>query len=234
MRRISPLVSLLPLLLVAPGVQALELADHMYVVVSAGGSKFNVSALRESLDKLMHSQHPRLWQNKAQLDGSDLGYKLQIGHEFSPHWAIEGGYVDLGRSTYQTTYSYTLTNPIVIAGRPLALTRDAPASQREIRIHGWNVAALGRMPLGEAFSVFGKLGFLRATVATRDSGDAFGSKANITANTWVANYGLGAGYRLNETLGLRAEFERFAKVGKDDSTGRADVDWLTVGVSARF
>lgn len=223
---ISLLVSALTgLLLAAPGVQAMELADNMYVVVSAGSSKLKEGPLDNSLTDIIRSQHPKFFANRANLDSSDQSFKLLIGHDLTENFAIEGGYIDLGKHEYRNVYSYRIW--------PLPPKEAAP-SVRELRIHGWNVAALGRLPLSNAFSVFGKLGVLRTTVSTQDSGDAFGSRVNISENTWAANYGLGAALQITDSLGLRAEFERFAKVGKEESTGRSDIDLLTLGVSARF
>jgi opacity protein-like surface antigen len=45
--------------------------------------------------------------------------------------------------------------------------------------------------------------------------------------------GAGVGYDLTRNVALRAEWDRYFRVG-DASTGRGDIDQYTVGVAYRF
>lgn len=47
-------------------------------------------------------------------------------------------------------------------------------------------------------------------------------------------WGIGAAYRFNKQWSLRAEWERFNKLGDENKTGESDVDLLSVGVVFNF
>ena len=72
----------------------------------------------------------------------DRGYKAQIGYRFNRNFAVEGGYMDLGRYTYHADGT-----------APITATRDGKGPMDAL-----NVVAVGSLPLTEQFSPIGKLG----------------------------------------------------------------------------
>jgi OmpA-OmpF porin, OOP family len=85
---------------------------------------------------------------------------------------------------------------------------------------GGSLDALGILPFGNNFDVFAKVGVADMKV----SGDvSSGSKAS-------ANYGIGATYHFSHTIGVRAEAERFQKVG--DRFGSANL--YSIGIQYGF
>ena len=61
---------------------------------------------------------------------------------------------------------------------------------------------------------------------------ASGSSSASDNNTNVT-FGFGARYDIMPRLAVRAEWQRFSKVGSDD-TGKGDIDVLGLGVLYRF
>ena len=150
-------------------------------------------------------------------DNNDTGYKLQLGYQFSPNFAIEGGYVDLGKFLYSAS---------VTGGNATG----------EAKADGWNIGLVGMMPLPNNFGLFAKLGTINAKVKTRVTAVGTGGTASVdeSATKWKPNLGLGATWMVSKNLGIRLEYEEFYDLGEKDRTGESDVSLLSVGLSYRF
>jgi OOP family OmpA-OmpF porin len=139
-------------------------------------------------------------------DTKDTGGKLFLGYGFNQNFALEGGYVNLGKAK--------------------ASGNGASAT---FKGDGFYTQAVGIAPINSDFSVFGKLGFVVAKV--KFDGSAPGLTVSESKTSTQPTFGVGAQYNLSKTIGLRAEWERFR--GKiEDSKG--DADLLSVGVSFSF
>jgi OmpA-OmpF porin, OOP family len=153
---------------------------------------------------------------------TDTGFKLFGGYRFHPNFAVEGGYVDLGRFSADGTL--TTFNFVPIVPLPTKVTI-------EVR-QGLHLSAVGNLPLANRFSVFGRLGAynLRTETKATVAGSSSGESARNTGLLW----GLGAGYDFTGNVGMRLEWEKFNKVGDKDKTGQGDVGLLSVGLVYRF
>jgi opacity protein-like surface antigen len=80
----------------------------------------------------------------------------------------------------------------------------------------WELMGVAKMPVGDKFSVYGKLGFAMWEV------EGFGEKFDGTDLT----YAIGLQYDLSRNLGLRAQWQRY-----DVET---DADVLSIGLVYRF
>lgn len=108
--------------------------------------------------------------------GDDTAFKIYGGYQFNKWLAIEGAFIDLGDFTSST--------------------------QPAISIDGFQATALGTVPLGELFRVFGKAGLFK------------NGGTDLT-------YGLG--FEWGRKIGVRAEWERF-----QDVSGGSDVNMISV------
>lgn len=184
------------------------LAGDFYMLAALGGSRFDVP--QESIDNALRQAGARgLQSGKEQ---GDTGYKVQVGYQFNPNLAIEGGYVDLGKASYNATF---------IGGSALAT----------IKAHGANLAVRGIVPVSESLSLFAKLGAINAKADTDLR--ATGFAVSISSTQLRANFGLGATYQFSQNLGARLEYEQFYKLG-DNRGGTERVDLWSVGLVVRF
>ncbi len=192
-------------------------AGDWYAVGSVGQSKAQDTG-KADLDQSLVSMG--VTGLRSSMDDNDTGYKLQLGYKFTPSWAVEGGYVDLGKFRYNATFS----GPV------------AGSASTDAKVNGWNIAAVGILPINDQFAVFGKLGAVDAKVETSATATGAGTSASgsVSATKWKANYGLGATFSLSKTIGFRAELERFEKLGESGKTGESSVDLLSVGVVFTF
>jgi OOP family OmpA-OmpF porin len=150
-------------------------------------------------------------------DERDTGYKLQLGYKLNQNFAIEGGYVDLGKFAYNATFTGGNVNATIKAS-------------------GWNLVAMGILPLGDTFSLLGRVGMIRAKVEANASTTVPGiSPENTSTTNNDFTYGLGVAYNLSKNVSFRADYDRYAKLGDTNSTGgEGDVDLYSLAVAYKF
>jgi OOP family OmpA-OmpF porin len=150
-------------------------------------------------------------------DDKGNAFKLFGGYQFNKNFAVEGGYFNLGQ------FGYTAT------------TVPAGTLNGNIKLQGFNIDAVGMLPLADKFSVFGRLGLQYAQA--KDNFSSSGVVATPTdpnPSKSAANYKYGAGlqYDFNESLGMRLEAERYRV---NDAIGNdGDINMYSVGLVYRF
>jgi opacity protein-like surface antigen len=149
-------------------------------------------------------------------DDRHIGFKVFGGYQFNRHFAVEGGYFDLGRFGFT---AYTL---------PVGTLRG------DIELKGVNLDALGILPFTQKLSAFGRVGLNFADA--KDTFTATGS-VNVTdpnRGKRAANYKFGVGleYDFFDSLSMRAEAERYRINDAVDNKG--DINFLSVGLVYRF
>jgi OOP family OmpA-OmpF porin len=179
-----------------------------------------ISHARASLD---HSQFDgALTANSATgLASTDQGsgnqWRLQGGYRFNENLALELGYIDFGKARYQAAYA-------------------GGAASGEVKAGGFDVAALASLPLGEGFSVFGKLGLVAARVTSSLSAGApaSGASGNWSATVVRPLLGVGASYQLSRNVDLRMDYDHVSGLGKSGSTGKMDDNMVSLGAIYNF
>ncbi len=195
-------------------------AEGFYVLGSAGISQTNLKDISKSdLDSAFNYAAQSLGINltSTKLDRTDTGYKFQLGYQFAPNFAIEGGYVNLGK----TEYKYTLSNGV--SNESGSFSYDT---------HGFNVDGVLILPVNAGVSLFGKLGLVRAE--TKLKGDGLESE---TATATEPTFGVGIAWNFWQKLSVRAEWERFFDLNKKDLynlDSKLDVDLFSAGLSYQF
>lgn len=144
--------------------------------------------------------------SSGSFDGDATGFKIYGGYRFHPNFAAELAYVDLGKASYRGTFFGT------------------PVTGGSLETWGLNVSAVGIVPLGPAFELFGKIGFFGWESRARDTtgGIPFSGEADDAD----VSFGLGANFNVSRNVSLRVEWERFKAVD--------DIDLLSLGLAFRF
>lgn len=145
-------------------------------------------------------------------------YRLQAGYQFHPNWAIESGYVDLGKISYSATGVVGVT----------------PGTANETdKAEAWNVSAVGILPFGNSFSALGKLGIAsvrsaaNATVTLTGVGTATLGQSKTKTN---ATYGLGLKYDLTKNVSVRGDYDNY----DTGVTGAGNIGVWSLGVAYKF
>lgn len=127
--------------------------------------------------------------------------RLYGGYNFNANFAVEAGYKDFGKLTFGSADD---------AGTTLSM--DARFMY---------VAAKGTVPLGESWSVFGKLGAANGRTRYMESGGPENDK--LTAKRTSPYVGIGVAYLVSKNIALTVELER---------VGATRVGGLNFGMSA--
>jgi OmpA-OmpF porin, OOP family len=156
----------------------------------------------------------------SKTDDKDIGWRPFVGYGFGPYFAIEAAYADLGSFNSTTTV-------------------DPPGTfEARSEIKGYELDAVGRLPLGDRFSLYARAGAFRGKTTTNYSG--FGSVmvfedgAEQHKQATKATYALGAGYRITDHIGTRLEWARYNDMGDVLTGGQRDIDLVSLGVSYTF
>lgn len=189
-----------------------------------------VAELRgEELDEDLLTDMSNSFDASQSLDDKDTGWKVYAGYRVNENFAIEAGYTRLGKFGYQGSFDFYITG----------YDYEGSASLKG-RAKAWTLSALGIVPLGQQFELFGKLGLARwdvkttANITVNQDGDSYSESTSVSKKGTGLNFGLGAVYKFNANLGIRAEWERFNDVGKEDVTGKSDIDLLSIGLMYSF
>lgn len=191
-----------------------------YAGINAGQSKFDTSAGEEEAALAQLG----ITATATTIDDTDTGWKLFAGYQFNPNFAVEGGYVDLGKINFSTRVTAVGTTP----------TNIALSGEIETK-NGLFLDAVGIIPLQNNFSLFGRLGIysMKTEVRATASSGAVTASASESSTDSDLHWGIGAGYDFNKNVAARLEWERFKDVG-DNNTGEGDVDLLSVGLVYKF
>ena len=198
------------LTLVAAGMSSVHAADDgFYLGASVGGAKANF----DTGVLLAGAPAGTTFIN----DTSKTGWKIFGGYQIDKYFGAELSYVDLGR------YGFSGTVP------PAAFSGN-------VKINGWGLAATGTLPLDKGYSLFGKMGAFYSQEKVTATATFLGASAtaNGTEGKWVAQFGLGVKYAINQNLSVRLEAERYQDMGSNDATVKADVSLYTIGLSYGF
>lgn len=188
------------------------LAGDIYVGASIGRS--NVDMGRSETDALLVSAGAT--GLRSSVDEHDTHYGLSLGYQLNPYLAFELGYADFGSARYRAGFT-------------------GGSARAHIDAHGWTASVLGILPVGEKFSVFGRLGGIHAKVEADVDVTGPGGAAAGTAQDrdWSGLYGVGMSYALTPSIGLRGEFIRYDSLG-GSNTGSGDIDTWSLGAIFRF
>jgi OOP family OmpA-OmpF porin len=160
------------------------------------------------------------------LDKTDTGWKGYLGYRFNRFLALEGGYVDLGEASFNTT--------IVSAPPPFDTSTPFPL-HATATANGAVLSAVLHLPLGDSVSLFAKAGAFYWHAEFTEQIPGFGTRLRRTEKETDAAYGAGTEFKLTDVLRLRVEYERFKNVGKGigGREGR-DIDYASAGLVFAF
>ena len=138
--------------------------------------------------------------NTVLTDDSANGYGVFGGYSFSPMFALEGEYLGFGE-----------------------VTQGAGG----VKSSGLSLSGVGSFPIGEEFSLFGKLGY--AKITSKPTGTNTGANAKSSG----VSYGLGGQYNVSSSVGIRAGWDKY----KLDDTAqgiKGKVSLISVGGVFKF
>jgi opacity protein-like surface antigen len=148
----------------------------------------------------------------------EAGGKGFIGWRFHRYVAVEGGYYYLGK--FKNDYTGT-----VLGGTPYSAGADS-------KVDGWNLSALGIVPLTETFAAFGRVGAFNSKVDTDFT--VQGVKVlSASKRETTFSWGAGVQWDIGQRWAIRGEYENFGEAGNVDS-GRMKMDMWSASALYKF
>ncbi len=168
--------------------------ERFYVGIGAGASDIDSKATEGLI-------------TSGAVDGSDSGLKIYGGYRFSPNFALELAYVDLGKLTYSGDFL------------------GAPVTGGTVKASGFNTSLVGTYRVNPRFDLFGKAGLIAWSAKASDvtGGVPFSAKDDGVD----LSLGVGAEYYFSKKVGARLEWEHFA-------TEPGEASLLSAGIVVKF
>jgi len=210
--------------------------SNWYVLGDIGQSNFGASN-SDVNDILPGYEHV----TKVAVDNTGAAYRLQAGYQFTENFGVEGGYFDLGNIQYEYV-------PALNAG-VATLVPIHENIKIKFSAFGWNLSAVGVLPLKNNLSLFARAGVARATVKTKiEVTDSFlGDRSAAEKSAHVKPlFGIGVSYKLNNNLLLQVEAQRYSNLplhvkaerysdfGDSGAIRESNVDFYSVGIAYKF
>ncbi|NIO39254.1 MAG: hypothetical protein GTO41_03050, partial [Burkholderiales bacterium] len=127
---------------------------------------------------------------------------------------IEGGYAG--------GYEYP------ISGSDSSLGTGSATSE----VSGFNIAAVGILPLSDRFSLQGKAGIFYWDQDVKVSASGFSGEINESGTSPM--FGVGGTFNFTQRLGILVEYSRLLDVGEKNVTGETDVDVFSASLVVNF
>lgn len=161
-------------------------------------------------------------------DDSDIGYQAAFGYRFARFIALELGLVQYGELTSELTADVDLGD-----GNGFVPARFEYA----FKVGGPLISAVGILPLGEKFELYGRLGFLFSSVEREFSSRINGQRGlsySASGDSQDVVYGVGVNFNINQAYAIRAEYQILDDVGESGRTGTESLDFASIGMIVRF
>ena len=161
----------------------------------------------------------------SKIDDKDTAYGFVGGYRFGPHWAVEGGYTNLGDVSYRA--KATGNSP---AGE------DTATFNVDNELSGIIVSGLAIYPISYRMELFARGGLMLTTnsLTTFYKENIRGTDSvqeSATDTDLLAAVGLSMSFL--EIYGLRLEYMRVFDAGKE-TYGESDLDLLSLGITVTF
>ena len=179
------------------------------------------------IDILVNTGNP--FQNmSSSTNNTDLGYQALFGYRFHRFFGAELGLAQFGelKSTAKADMDFGDGNGFVPSSVSLTFTAGGPM-----------LSAIGILPIGEKFELYGRLGYLftssERSLTSRVDGQSggFGSAKGDSQNPV---YGVGFAFHINQVYSIRGEYQKLDQLGQENRTGAEDVSVIGLGLIVRF
>ncbi|WP_129776755.1 outer membrane beta-barrel protein [Peristeroidobacter soli] len=159
------------------------------------------------------------------LDTKDSAFGFFAGYRFNTHFAVEGGYMDLGSVKYRGRARGNIT------GVPTDATLNFDSSSA-----GLNVSALGIWPLSYRWEVYGRAGALFSSndfSIYYDDVEQSPRTDRFSDNDVDFFAGVGTSFNFLEIYDVRLEYQHILDAG-DKNTDEANANVITIGITVVF
>ncbi|HEU4591718.1 MAG TPA: outer membrane beta-barrel protein [Steroidobacteraceae bacterium] len=164
----------------------------------------------------------------ASTDDSDIGYQAAFGYRFTRYVALELGLAQFGSLTSTATGDIDAGD-----GAGFVPVRVELA----FNVGGPIISGVGILPLNDKIELYGRVGFLFASVEREFSSRVGGQRGvggSARGDDQLPVYAAGFSWNINQIYSVRAEYQVINDVGDPSRTGTEDLKTASVGIIVRF
>jgi OmpA-OmpF porin, OOP family len=144
-----------------------------------------------------------LCEGLTNCDDKDTALNIFAGYQANRNFGVELGYAELGK-----------------------FSGSVPGISVTGEVTGFELSAVGTLPIDEKFALYGKLGFFMWDVDVRGSAGGFGFSGSDDGTD--PTLAIGARYSLTRNVALQVQWQRYFDIGD------SDIDVIGLGVLFRF
>lgn len=144
------------------------------------------------------------------VDDVKNGFGIGVGYNFSPNWAAELDYLDMGQVDVRFSAIQAVNN----------LADIHPESG-----DGWTLSALYKLALDERAQLRTRLGVFNWEAQYDTLGAAGGVLGQVEADGTDLYWGLGFAYQLSQSVSFTAEYQKFEFDNDARQYWRAGLEW---------
>jgi len=143
-------------------------------------------------------------------DDTSSTYSVFGGYQVNKYLGVELGYTDI--------------NDNKVSDSTTAVTW---------KVKGVELLGVGTIPINPYFDVYGKVGAFFWDVNQSCTGTSclYGSQGETGTDL---TYGLGAQFNFSKFVAARVQYQRYKDVGDEATTGKKDIDVLSLGIVFKF
>ena len=214
-------------LLTAAAAHAQNADNGWYLGIGAGASAYSDDVPKQIARAYAGNAHYTFTDARTTND-SDIAAQLFLGYRFTPWFALELGYQDLGEA--KTHYDLAPIN---------SPQGKSPSIDGRYRAHDVNAALVGSLPINERFELLARAGVSNVSLTYDERGtNVLGQPYRFHASddSTHPTFGIGALWRFSQQFSLRLDLDRNFNVGRRfalnaDSNGRFDdIDAYTINL----
>lgn len=209
----------LMVLVTCPAAMADEFRPQTYLAVGAGlGKATDLESFTRDEQRYLANLG---MSNEAEVRDLSVGYKLTLGYQATPWWALESHFAWLGRYSAE------------IRGRS---SRAALNEQFEAKAYGAGVSALLMAPVHRDLGVFAKVGMFRSFLDASIKATGVGGNYSDSFSTRTTRPMWGAGVQVRSWGSvIRLEYESYQDVGRqEDVFDGSQVNMVTLSSQFSF
>jgi hypothetical protein len=188
----------------------------------SGDQSVNEQGLRDTLN----AAGAPIQNLSSSTDDSSIGYQATFGFRFNRYFAAELGLAQFGSLSSTARADMDFGNGFVPASVTLEFSAGGPV-----------FSAVGFLPLGEKFELYGRIGYLFTSsereLTSRVDGQN-GSFGSAKGDSQDPVYGVGVAWHLNQIYSIRAEYQVLDQIGQENRTGAEDLTVIGIGLTVRF
>ena len=138
-------------------------------------------------------------------DDTGSAWSVFGGYQFNKYLGVELGYTDISENKASDSVS-TVT----------------------WKVKGTELLGVGAIPVNQYFEVYGKVGVFFWDLNDSCTGACtFSSQSETGADL---TYGIGVQFNFSKNVAARAQYQRYKDVGNEATTGKSDINILSLGI----